>query len=529
MAEMAGEAKALNEQSSDEQTKGTSSAGLLLCLGSGFSALLLTGYSISSSEEGRFLGSVLLGLTSAYCFFVGISAIKQHHALGSRFLWALFGLEISKLILLATYGAAFWVQEESWFHFRIDALEYLAILLVAGVSLSVSLLVMTILGELGKSTSGSSATSLVYRLTQGSFVALLAFFAIFLYATYFLSFALAFHDQGTEGPGLYVTPRNGVAKAVEPGTRLGNHGLHCTPDGWQDKVQEVFFRSGSASLACAFDAVRMLDAEGSRDRPLAPGSIAGVLREVPTCAGDTSTAEARVGNDPENRVAHRAEIHNVQILRCLRQVLLEEGRKHRLQVTVLGHATEETPSGRYKSNFDLSLARAQQVELTLSQLLYPREISNSGGGSGPDPEGQEAPQGGQTSDHPPNLEWLLSAVSSEDRYLSGHTRSAELDETPLDPKLSAEVSIQPIPGHLTDLQRAGMAPSTRPDLTLLDYMYFMVYTITTTGYGDMAPVSPFAKFLTAVANLFEIFFLVIVGNVIIAVAVQGACSREAAA
>lgn len=54
-----------------------------------------------------------------------------------------------------------------------------------------------------------------------------------------------------------------------------------------------------------------------------------------------------------------------------------------------------------------------------------------------------------------------------------------------------------------------------PALDLLDYMYFMVYTITTTGYGDLRPLSPYTKFLTTIANLFEVYFLVIVGNVLI--------------
>jgi hypothetical protein len=44
----------------------------------------------------------------------------------------------------------------------------------------------------------------------------------------------------------------------------------------------------------------------------------------------------------------------------------------------------------------------------------------------------------------------------------------------------------------------------------------MIYTITTTGYGDLVPCTPTAKFATAVANLFEVFFLVVAINVLIA-------------
>lgn len=47
-------------------------------------------------------------------------------------------------------------------------------------------------------------------------------------------------------------------------------------------------------------------------------------------------------------------------------------------------------------------------------------------------------------------------------------------------------------------------------LTLLDYIYFTVYTITTTGYGDIKPISSFAKFSTTLGNLYEFVFIVLV-------------------
>ena len=47
-------------------------------------------------------------------------------------------------------------------------------------------------------------------------------------------------------------------------------------------------------------------------------------------------------------------------------------------------------------------------------------------------------------------------------------------------------------------------------LSLLDYLYFTAYTITTTGYGDIRPVSPFSKFATTLGNLYEFIFIVLV-------------------
>ncbi|MGB7925477.1 MAG: ion channel [Pyrinomonadaceae bacterium] len=65
------------------------------------------------------------------------------------------------------------------------------------------------------------------------------------------------------------------------------------------------------------------------------------------------------------------------------------------------------------------------------------------------------------------------------------------------------VSIKPAqqsPGHL-------FAP-----LSLMDYMYFTIYTITTTGYGDIMPMTPYAKFLCSSANILEVFFFVVFFN-----------------
>lgn len=54
-------------------------------------------------------------------------------------------------------------------------------------------------------------------------------------------------------------------------------------------------------------------------------------------------------------------------------------------------------------------------------------------------------------------------------------------------------------------------------LQLLDYLYFMIYTITTTGYGDIIPVSGFTKFIVSIANILEVFFLVIFFNALLSV------------
>lgn len=70
---------------------------------------------------------------------------------------------------------------------------------------------------------------------------------------------------------------------------------------------------------------------------------------------------------------------------------------------------------------------------------------------------------------------------------------------------------------LLALYRDGVAATTSPTpkwnrKPLIDYIYFMIYTVTTTGYGDLRPATGIAKFLSSVGNLVEILFLVIAFN-----------------
>jgi hypothetical protein len=52
-------------------------------------------------------------------------------------------------------------------------------------------------------------------------------------------------------------------------------------------------------------------------------------------------------------------------------------------------------------------------------------------------------------------------------------------------------------------------------LSLMDYVYFTIYTITTTGYGDIVPTTTYAKFLCSFANILEVFFLVVFFNALL--------------
>ena len=60
-------------------------------------------------------------------------------------------------------------------------------------------------------------------------------------------------------------------------------------------------------------------------------------------------------------------------------------------------------------------------------------------------------------------------------------------------------------------------PLVNEQIKFLDYLYFAMYTITTTGYGDMAPVTPWAKFITIILNVYELIYIVIFFNVLLGI------------
>lgn len=88
------------------------------------------------------------------------------------------------------------------------------------------------------------------------------------------------------------------------------------------------------------------------------------------------------------------------------------------------------------------------------------------------------------------IEWLLRAISNDDNFVGNNRFPVGKNH-----KLSVEI--------LLERERR---------FELLDYAYFMVYTITTTGYGDLMPTSPRAKFITCLANMFELLFMVVLLN-----------------
>ena len=83
-------------------------------------------------------------------------------------------------------------------------------------------------------------------------------------------------------------------------------------------------------------------------------------------------------------------------------------------------------------------------------------------------------------------------------------------------RLSVAVAIVVVIALLAFFDRGGYSDADGTPLTLLDAVYDATVTATTTGYGDIAPISPFARAVTAfiVTPLRVIFLIVLVGTTV---------------
>jgi hypothetical protein len=117
---------------------------------------------------------------------------------------------------------------------------------------------------------------------------------------------------------------------------------------------------------------------------------------------------------------------------------------------------------------------------------------------------------------------LLNRLAAQQSADQQGQQQAQLDQVngqlaALLPSLqSATQALSNTSKHLTDDTLQGDDSNRQPCRPqLLDYLYFLICTTMTTGYGDLQPVSPFAKLTVSLANLAEVFFIVIFFNIVV--------------
>ncbi len=309
--------------------------------------------------------------------------------------------------------------------------------------------------------SGARSGTFADRLRAHPFESVSLFLGIFLNITVLLGLSLALHDLRLGNAALYVdVPSQIPWYSEEPdvppppppgGVPLGN--IPC---------------SGKKSLGC---------------------------EHIVLFQDSSAAVEADTNEHPRSVPPH--VVKNKDALPKIIEKLSELGSDRRVSgvlVSLIG-TTSETPvnldSTKFTSNYELSAVRIGNVYKELMSRLDASVFAD--------------------------VRWRLMPLSHDPLRPQDEQRSVEV-------KI---VAVQ-VPANLTEMNQSittlsdavGTLQSRewtdgRNQLRLLDYLYFMIYTTTTTGNGDIKPVTPFAKMLSSVANIFEVLFLVIFLNVLL--------------
>lgn len=422
---------------------------------------------VPRSEDALFV-SVLLGLPLIP--YLILSHTRDRRLPGKMaFLLSLCGMYVAWVLWSASE-----ISDEGhrlWVHPTLYHGSYFLLLGASLLMVGVFRLTWRLMQAIGDDQSGDDVEG---ALRSNGMLTLSSFLAIFMIVTFLLAFSLAFHDKANVGWQLY-------ASGIPSGSTADDESVERRSSG----------KVGS-------------DHEVQAEAPA----------EQPNTENDTWWIAFEKGHA---RVEERTDLCNISVeqlrkdhaedLEILREVLrlrtnalalagaaaFVNGRTdhERMQITLRGHASNaavEVSNPDYRSNYELSFARVKQVEQRLRA---------------------EIGKVGKRNTRWHNIEWVLIPLSNEG---TPEPDRQDLVEE-LDEHLTVEMTVAEVP-HASRLQSQLSEPRV---MGLLDYLYFTIYTITTTGYGDIVPVSSFAKWVTSLANLFELFFLVVFLNVLLTV------------
>lgn len=227
-----------------------------------------------------------------------------------------------------------------------------------------------------------------------------------------------------------------------------------------------------------------------------------------------------------------------------RIVTLLHGRRNSepIEVQLIGHASSKRPSSGSIDNQQRSVVRAEEVRevirrlLTLTEkTLYEITYEPRGRGDVEHFSIGEVGKGLKAAFESGKLERRLSV---EVMIRDGVRDPKEIKEREwADNDLLTEVSKKLDEFQQNEEQRLGELETMLSTLAksyddvqgirrafydrgrklnLIEYLYFTIYTITTTGYGDIVPITAYAKMLSSVVNIFELFFLVMFFNALLA-------------
>lgn len=463
--------------------------------GSAVAAVVLLIYVTVLQTREATTAAALLTLSICVDLFV-----LQRQRLDSRFSNELSRCELAKAIALGAYL----ILEKSEVPNGLFAAVLSVATLVAGLLVAVVMVttVTAMMRPAAPDDGRRRPISSIDELRSDKVLALSGLLVAFLHITYFFAFALAFSDRfvsrdlwafrlGDDPP---ATGGGGTTHAAQ------DQGLPSCGSDEFDRVRKFFFVQSAATLACTEETCKAADLDKALSKTICESGVMERLSafeplKLPGC-GEPA--------DPLQRRASAWNARELYELRALFRELATSGEPQAYLVEIRGHANDTKlkgdPAVAYGSNYEISKQRADQVSLLLNDQF--RKVRAG-------------------LDEPP-VRWLAYGVSNEASFLDPRT-DAWTPALPLEQKLSVEVRLHKVAEPFNDknIRKAqssisGVVASTSTPrrLELIDYLYFTVYTITTTGYGDIVPTSSYAKLLVSLANLIELLFVVVLVNVV---------------
>ncbi len=324
----------------------------------------------------------------------------------------------------------------------------------------------------------------ISQLRQHRFLSICGLLVADLHLLLFLGLSIAFYDRAVRGVSIErqvhradLPPRAAATEAGGPATA----GL----------IRTFAFPNGSTSLRCtatasnhAFDPEYYDERNPNRWR-------------VEQLGRSEVLAASECGDELDETAWN---IPKLQSLKLELANFYNAAPYDRYRVAVVAHATDSRANTGFSSNYEMSRARAEQVQALIETMLAKlRE---------------------EDATRPPlNLEWQIMPSGTGNMYLSGPSsaEAGRLRSAGLARALTTEVQFTRIPDHLTKLQREslerGNGRGADPELQLLDYLYFMM---TMASANDLAPASGFVQFVSAAGHISQLFLLVVAFNVILA-------------
>jgi hypothetical protein len=299
----------------------------------------------------------------------------------------------------------------------------------------------------------------------------------FLHVTYLLTFSLALHDKAAPLGALRAASIDDEELSRPSPPAAPRESTCLDPD--PSKIWILFFVDNDIGLESTKSAKEVIQTH-SLENMLCARNQGGRLALLRTLGLPTSLTE------DDLKVA-AWNVRQVIELEHLFAAVHQNTRHRELVIEMHSHASDtllRKDKDTFASQVEVSQLRANNVQLLLSNVA--RDVAGD-------------------SDPEPLFPTPIPVGNIDNFWLSP---IAYADANGLNPKLSVELKIRP----RKSASEMIMKSHEKSPLSLLDYTYFMIYTVTTTGYGDIAPSSNGAKFIVSIANLFELFFLVLVFN-----------------